>query len=83
MLLQQLDSSLDVNQWRFTTNTLMDIPEQGNNIDCGVFLYMFARCFLPQSPVPGSKSINNASCHMIVELHEQELCCRVPEDTPL
>jgi len=72
-LLQQLDSSLDVNQWCFTTNTPVDIPQQGNKIDCGVFLCMFARCFLLQSPVPGSKNINNVRRHMIVELHEQEL----------
>lgn len=56
-LLQQLDSSVHVNQWCFTTNTSMDIPQQGNNIDCGVFLCMFTRCFLLQSPVPYSKSI--------------------------
>ena len=72
-LLQQVDSSLDVKQWCFLTNTPMDIPQQENNIDCGVFLCMFARCFLLQSPVPGSKSINNFRRHMIVELHEQEL----------
>jgi len=48
-LLQQLDSSLHVNQWCFTTNTSMDIPQQGHNIDCGEFLCMFARCFLLQS----------------------------------
>lgn len=72
-LLQQLDSSLHLNQWCFTTNTSIDIPQQGNNIDCGVFLYMFARCFLLQSPVPCSKSIISVRRHMIVELHEQEL----------
>ena len=72
-LLQQLDSSLHVNQWCFTTNTSMDIPQQGNNIDCGVFLCMFTRCFLLQSPVPYSKSIISVRRHIIVELHEQEL----------
>ena len=72
-LLQQLDSSLKVNQWHFMTNTPMGIIQQGNNIDCGVFMCMFARCLLLQSPVPGSTSINNVRCRMIVELHEQEL----------
>ena len=55
-LLQQLDSNLHVNQWCFTTNTSMDIPQQGSNIDCGVFLCVCARCFLLQSPVPSAKA---------------------------
>lgn len=63
-LLQQVDSSLDVKQWCFLTNAPTDIPQLENNIDCGVFLCMFARCFLLQSPVPGSKSINNVRGHI-------------------
>lgn len=72
-LLQQVDSSLDVKHWCFLTNAPKDIPQQENNIDCGVFLCMFARCLLLQSPAPGSTTINNLRRHMIVELHQQEL----------
>lgn len=59
-LLQQLDSSLHVNQWCFTTNTSMDIPQQGNNIDCGVFLCMFARVF--PSSIPSSMQQKHHQC---------------------
>ena len=71
-LLQQVDSSLDVKHWCFLANAPKDIPQQENNIDCGVFLCMFARCLLLQSPAPGSTTINNLRRHMIVELHQQE-----------
>ncbi|KAK3730921.1 hypothetical protein QZH41_000550 [Actinostola sp. cb2023] len=42
-LLMELDSSLDLGQWRFIVNRKEDIPQQKNDYDCGVFTCMYAR----------------------------------------
>ncbi|XP_074621358.1 uncharacterized protein LOC141879906 [Acropora palmata] len=71
-ILQEIDNRIDANRWLFATNTPKDVPQQQNNYDCGVFLCFFARSLVLQSAVPRN-SVPAFRCHMIVELHEQEL----------
>ena len=72
-LLKELDASLDVNQWWFSCNSPQDIPQQQNGFDCGVYLCLYARSLLLQSPIVSSSSIQSFRKHLILELHEQEV----------
>ena len=74
-LLKQLDAALDLTQWSFSCNSPQDIPQQQNGFDCGVFICLYARSLLLQSPVVSSSSIQNFRKHMILELHEKEVLC--------
>ena len=67
-ILQEIDNRIDAN----ATNTLKDVPQEQNNYECGVFLCFFARSMVLQSAFP-SNSVPAFRCHMILELHEQEL----------
>ena len=71
-ILEEVDNRIDANQWQFATNTPKDVPQQQNNYDCGAFLSFSARSLVLQSAVPSS-SVPAFRCHMILELHEQEL----------
>ena len=72
-LLKQLDTTLDVGQWRFSCNSPKDIPQQENAFDCGVFLCLYARSLLLHSAMVSSSSIQSFRKQMILELHEQEV----------
>lgn len=72
-ILKEIDNNIDIKQWLFATNTPKDVPQQQNGYDCGVFLCFFARSLVLLSPVPSFNSVHAFRCHMILELHEQEL----------
>ena len=72
-ILKEIDNNIDIKQWLFATNTPKDVPQQRNGYDCGVFLCLFARSLVLQSPVPTFNSVHAFRWHIILELHEQEL----------
>ena len=76
-ILQEIDDRIYAKQWLFATNTPKNVPQQ-HNYDCGVFLCFFARSLVLQSPVPSLNSVHAFRCHMILELHEQELSSFTP-----
>ena len=67
-LLQEMDASLDADEWRFSTNTPQDIPQQPNNYDCGAFVCAYARCLVLKSPLPDD--FTSFRKHMVLELHD-------------
>ena len=72
-LLKQLNPTLDVRQWHFSCNLPQDKSQQENGFDCGVYLYLYARSFLLQSPIVPSSSIPNFRKQMILELHQKKV----------
>ena len=72
-LLEQLDPTLDVRQWYFSCNSPQDIPQQSNGFDCGVYLCLYARSFLLQSPIVSGSSIPSFRKQMILELHQKKI----------
>lgn len=40
----EIDSSINNKEWNFYASLPNDVPQQNNNIDCGVFVCLFARC---------------------------------------
>ena len=69
MLLCMEDSSLDVAKWGFYTNTPLDIPQQDNAHDCGVFVCLYARCLSLKYSLP--HCLLSIRKQMITELHKQ------------
>ena len=66
-LLQEIDAKLDPEEWRFSTNTPQDIPQQSNSYDCGAFVCAYARCLLLKSSLPDDFA--SFRKHMALELH--------------
>lgn len=71
MLFEELDSNISVNQWSCYFNKPMNIPQQQNDYDCGVFPCTYARTLALQHPVP--PDIPNFSQVIILELHQETL----------
>ena len=71
MLLEELDRNISVNQWSCYSNKPMDIPQQQNDYDRGVFRGMYARTLALQHPMPSD--IPNFRQVMILELHQGTL----------
>ena len=69
MLLCMEDGSLDVAKWGFYTNTPLDIPQQDNSHDCGVFVCLYARCLSLKYSLP--HCLLSFRKQMITELHKQ------------
>ena len=68
ILLCMEDGSLDVAKWGFYTNTPLDIPQQDNGHDCGVFVCPYGRSLsLKYSPPHCLLSFRK---QMITELHK-------------
>ena len=72
-ILQEIDNHVDAKQWLFATNTPENVPQQQSTYDCGVFLYFLQEPIEAESPVPSLNSGHAFQCHMILELHKQEL----------
>jgi len=68
-LLKELDSSLDLGQWRFIVNRKEDIPQQNNDYDCGVFTCMYARSLVGHSPLISLSCISAYRKIMLLDLH--------------
>ena len=70
--LVEVDNTIDVSQWKFHSSKPKEIPQQHNDLNCGVFVCLYARCLaggkmLTQSSIP---EIRKA---MILELHDKAL----------
>ena len=71
MLLCMEDGSLDVAKWGFYTNTSLDIPQQDNGHDCGVFVCLYARCLSLKYSLP--HCLLSFRKQVITELHKQKI----------
>ena len=71
MLLEELDRNISVNQWSCYSSKPIDIPQQQNDYDCGVFRGMYARTLALRHPMP--LDIPNFRQVMILELHQGTL----------
>lgn len=41
--LKEIDQTIDIQQWMFFSSKAVDLPQQANIFDCGVFVCLFAR----------------------------------------
>ena len=72
-LLKELDSSLDLDQWRFIANKQDAIPQQSNTYDCGIFTCLYARCLVGHSQMVDGASMPAFRKFMLFDLHENVL----------
>ena len=63
-LLGELDNSLDEKQWSFSTNIPEEIPNSQT---------VLTVVFSCPGPITESKCFQSLRCHMLIELHQQEL----------
>lgn len=78
-LLKEIDSNIDLGQWRFIANKKGDVPQQSNDYDCGVFACLYARCLVGYSEMISETSISDFRKLMLLELHESKLHPVPPE----
>lgn len=81
-LLQEIDSSLDLGQWRFIAKKQDYISQQSNTYDCRIFTYFCARCLVGHSQIIDEDSIPAFMKFMLFDLHENVLH-PVPPDSIL
>ena len=78
-LLQSIDNTLNINHWRFVANRRDEIPQQGNCIDCDVFICLYARCLINKDVMIQQSDITDFRKYMILELHHNTLYVIPPE----
>ena len=79
-LLKEINSSIDLNQWKLIVNKKGDAPKQTNDYVCGVFTCLFERCLGGYGEMISNASISDFMKLMLLELHQRKLHPIPPED---